>query len=377
MAVVTREYMKGGGSINIPDAKDVAYLLARFACNNHTICDDELRPIGVGIYPQGAMLNHSCTPNTMQSFHGSRIVFRAVQHIPAGAEATIAYVELAATRAERSAALRANYFFDIDAGKEHLSSPSKEITLHDSLRMELYRAPSWGMDPHDPMLTSLSSSAGSGANASRVRIERHASFLEPDSEEAEAGLSQSPSNAQEWVVNVQCWGPAFWQGDGNDSLEAFKAETVAGMLADAVHSHTRATDLVSQSRAAEACSIAKRALQSFGEGMQTHIWRMRLLEVQLRAAIECGNQWEAALEAAQALLQFYRWLYPKVWPNLGLHLATLAKIAALLEQDEEAAKQAEAAASTLRITHPESPILQEMLRLWHDTKALLSANADD
>ncbi len=63
------------------------------------------------------MLNHSCTPNTMQSFHGSRIVFRAVQHIPAGAEATIAYVELAATRAERSAALRANYFFDIDAGK--------------------------------------------------------------------------------------------------------------------------------------------------------------------------------------------------------------------------------------------------------------------
>lgn len=46
--------------------------------------------------------------------------------------------------------------------------------------------------------------------------------------------------------------------------------------------------------------------------MQTHIWRMRLLEVQLRAAIECGNQWEAAVEAAQALLQFYRWLYPKV-----------------------------------------------------------------
>ncbi len=57
-------------------------------------------------------------------------------------------------------------------------------------------------------------------------------------------------------------------GDGNDSLETFKAETVAGMLAAAVHSHTRATDLVSQGRAAEACSIAKRALQSFGEGMQ-------------------------------------------------------------------------------------------------------------
>ena len=70
---------------------------------------------GVGIYPLGAMLNHSCTPNAMQSFSGSRIVFRAVQHIPSGAEATIAYVELAATRAERRAMLKANYFFDIDA----------------------------------------------------------------------------------------------------------------------------------------------------------------------------------------------------------------------------------------------------------------------
>ena len=31
-------------------------LLARFGCNNHTICDEELRPIGLGIYPLGAPL---------------------------------------------------------------------------------------------------------------------------------------------------------------------------------------------------------------------------------------------------------------------------------------------------------------------------------
>lgn len=27
-------------------ARDVAQLLARFACNNHTVCDEELRAIG-------------------------------------------------------------------------------------------------------------------------------------------------------------------------------------------------------------------------------------------------------------------------------------------------------------------------------------------
>ena len=72
---------------------------------------------GVGIYPWGAILNHSCTPNVMQSFSGSRIVFRALQQIPPGTEATIAYIELAATRAERRATLKANYYFDIDAGQ--------------------------------------------------------------------------------------------------------------------------------------------------------------------------------------------------------------------------------------------------------------------
>ena len=63
------------------------------------------------------MLNHSCAPNAFQSFAGKRIVFRAIQPIDAGQEATISYVELAATRAERRAALLEGYCFDIDFGK--------------------------------------------------------------------------------------------------------------------------------------------------------------------------------------------------------------------------------------------------------------------
>jgi len=69
---------------------------------------------GVGLYPLGAMLNHSCKPNAMQSFVGKRIVFRAVQDIAGGTEVAIAYVELAATRAERRTALLSSYHFDID-----------------------------------------------------------------------------------------------------------------------------------------------------------------------------------------------------------------------------------------------------------------------
>ena len=52
-------------------------------------------------------------------------------------------------------------------------------------------------------------------------------------------------------------------------------------------------------------------LMQLGTG---HIWRMRLLEAQLRAAMAAGNQWDVALAAAECLTPFYRSVYPKVGP---------------------------------------------------------------
>ena len=70
---------------------------------------------GVGLFPTGALINHSCTPNTMQSFQGQHITFTAVQDIAAGSEITISYIELAATHAERHQQLLDQYYFDIDS----------------------------------------------------------------------------------------------------------------------------------------------------------------------------------------------------------------------------------------------------------------------
>lgn len=119
----------GGESVAAADAVDVrsaALLLARLACNGHTLCDEELRPYGgwaharvlgrlqqsphwllvagssllasmtarahqhalklqlwiagtpagVGLFPLGAMVNHGEEPNAMQSFKGAAIEFR-------------------------------------------------------------------------------------------------------------------------------------------------------------------------------------------------------------------------------------------------------------------------------------------------------------
>jgi hypothetical protein len=39
---------------------EIARLLARLDCNAHTVCDSELRTLGVGLFPLAAMLNHEC-----------------------------------------------------------------------------------------------------------------------------------------------------------------------------------------------------------------------------------------------------------------------------------------------------------------------------
>lgn len=99
---------------NAADPRHVARLLAKISCNAHTVCDEELNAIGVGVYPAAAMVNHGDAPTAAQSFKGRKIVLRATRDLKRGDEVTMAYVELLATRQERRAALHAGYNFDLD-----------------------------------------------------------------------------------------------------------------------------------------------------------------------------------------------------------------------------------------------------------------------
>lgn len=87
-------------------------MLARFAANNHTLADDELRPYGIGMFPKGgfrrlsaasgkrdavrrdcaaflatgALVNHSDTPSAVQLFHGSQMAFVTLRDLAPGDE---------------------------------------------------------------------------------------------------------------------------------------------------------------------------------------------------------------------------------------------------------------------------------------------------
>jgi hypothetical protein len=40
------------------EIKEVTKDFCRFACNAHTICDEEMRPLGTGLYPVISIINH-------------------------------------------------------------------------------------------------------------------------------------------------------------------------------------------------------------------------------------------------------------------------------------------------------------------------------
>lgn len=66
------------------DLKEIAENFSKLACNGHSICDPELKPLGTGLYLVVSIINHSCLPNSVLMFEDRKAVVRAVEFIPKG-----------------------------------------------------------------------------------------------------------------------------------------------------------------------------------------------------------------------------------------------------------------------------------------------------
>lgn len=70
----------------LPSEQELARMLASFACNDFSIWDELLVAHGAGVYPLGALLNHSCEPNCVLYYHARshRQSIRALRRVEAG-----------------------------------------------------------------------------------------------------------------------------------------------------------------------------------------------------------------------------------------------------------------------------------------------------
>ncbi|XP_032145115.1 N-lysine methyltransferase SMYD2 isoform X2 [Sapajus apella] len=72
--------------LEFPDNDSLVVLFAQVNCNGFTIEDEELSHLGSAIFPDVALMNHSCCPNVIVTYKGTLAEVRAVQEISPGEE---------------------------------------------------------------------------------------------------------------------------------------------------------------------------------------------------------------------------------------------------------------------------------------------------
>ncbi|XP_010851427.1 PREDICTED: N-lysine methyltransferase SMYD2 [Bison bison bison] len=133
--------------LEFPDNDSLVVLFAQVNCNGFTIEDEELSHLGSAIFPDVALMNHSCCPNVIVTYKGTLAEVRAVQEIHPGEEVFTSYIDLLYPTEDRNDRLRDSYFFtcecqecttkDKDKAKveiRKLNDPPKAETIRDMVR---------------------------------------------------------------------------------------------------------------------------------------------------------------------------------------------------------------------------------------------------
>uniref|UniRef100_A0A8C3H2B2 [histone H3]-lysine(4) N-trimethyltransferase n=1 Tax=Corvus moneduloides TaxID=1196302 RepID=A0A8C3H2B2_CORMO len=100
--------------LEYPDNAALVVLFAQVNCNGFTIEDEELSHLGSAIFPDVALMNHSCCPNVIVTYKGTLAEVRAVREIEPGEEIFSSYIDLLYPTEDRNDRLRDSYFFSCD-----------------------------------------------------------------------------------------------------------------------------------------------------------------------------------------------------------------------------------------------------------------------
>ncbi|XP_058754215.1 histone-lysine N-methyltransferase ASHR1-like [Vicia villosa] len=297
--------------------KEIAEIFSKFACNAHTICDSELRPLGTGLYPVVSIINHSCLPNSVLVFEGRMASVRALQHLPKGTEVLISYIETAGSTVTRQKALKEQYLFTC------VCPLCSKVGQYDDVRknaiLEGYRCKNETCDGF--LLRTTDGKAFQCQECGLIRdkeeIKKIATEIKSLSEEA----SKPSSNA-----------------DYQEAISIYK------MI----------------------------------EKLQTKLYHpfsinlMQTRETILKSLMKLEH-WREALAYCKLTIPIYQRVYPAVHPLLGLQYYTCGKLEWYLEDTEEAVISLTKALDILRITHgTNTPFVKELLMMLEEARAELT-----
>ncbi|XP_060762864.1 N-lysine methyltransferase SMYD2-B [Neoarius graeffei] len=100
--------------LDFPDHQALLTLFAQVHCNGFTVEDEELSHVGSAVFPDVALMNHSCCPNVIVTYRGTSAEVRAVKDISPGEEIYTSYIDLLYPTEDRMERLRDSYYFTCD-----------------------------------------------------------------------------------------------------------------------------------------------------------------------------------------------------------------------------------------------------------------------
>ncbi|XP_023662628.1 N-lysine methyltransferase SMYD2-A-like [Paramormyrops kingsleyae] len=110
--------------LEFPDLVALTMLFAQVNCNGFTVEDEELSHLGSALFPDVALMNHSCCPNAIVTYNGTVAMVRAVAEINPGEEIFTSYIDLLYPAEDRIERLRDAYYFTCDC--KECSTKSKD-----------------------------------------------------------------------------------------------------------------------------------------------------------------------------------------------------------------------------------------------------------
>ncbi|ESQ50674.1 hypothetical protein EUTSA_v10022664mg [Eutrema salsugineum] len=277
------------------DLKEIAENFSKFSCNAHSICDSELRPQGIGLFPLVSIINHSCSPNAILVFEEQMAVVRAMENISKDSEVTISYIETAGSTLTRQKSLKEQYLFHCEcAGCSNIGKPHD---IEESAILEGYRC----------------------AN------ETCTGFLLRDPDEKgfvcqKCKLLRSKEEVKKLAGDVK----------------------TVSEKAPASPSAENKQDAIALYKAMEKLHI--RLYHSFS------ITLMRTREKLLKMLMEVES-WREVLNYCRLIVPVYQRIYPATHPLIGLQFYTQGKLEWLLGETEEAVRSLAKAFEILRISH--------------------------
>jgi SET and MYND domain-containing protein len=313
-------------------ASELIELLCKLLCNVFTISDSELKPIGIGLYPIAALINHSCSPNCVVLFDGPKAIIKALQTISLGEEVTINYIELAATLSERQKELKEYFCFECECSK------CKDV--HFNLSLEAFRCPRGGecsglVDPLSSLLEC--NKCHSSWRDPNVKMDVLSQYQQALSLLATTSVVIPPQIARRQL--------GLEEPTADEKQPKEKSKSMTPM---------------EEYQKLEACVKSLEQILSM-----YHILLFRSYERLLKLSGALGR-WEDALKWCQKTLPFYEYYYSPLYPLKGLQYFALGKIEWYLQHTKEALDAFRLAHSIISLTHPTmDPLrlqLQQMLQ---------------